>query len=83
MMMTRSSLEACFSLDRETALVGETLTISNCSEGASTYNFDFGNGNGSSDDNPTVVYHQPASIPSPLPLPTRKEETRSVSRRSM
>jgi len=74
------SLEACFSLDRETSLVGETLTISNCSAGASTYNFDFGNGNGSSDDNPTVVYHEAGEYTITLTVSNEADETRSVSR---
>lgn len=52
------SLEACFTLSSESIFVGETLEISNCSEGASSYSYDFGNGDTSSDASPEVAYSE-------------------------
>ncbi|NNE01591.1 MAG: hypothetical protein HKN52_00365, partial [Eudoraea sp.] len=37
-------LEACFEVSSLTLNVGEMLQINNCSEGATSYFYDFGNG---------------------------------------
>ncbi|GGD54467.1 PKD domain-containing protein [Muriicola marianensis] len=52
------SLKACFELSNTTLSVGEVLTISNCSEGATSYSFDFGNGTGSELENPSVSFEE-------------------------
>ncbi len=52
------SLKACFELSTTTLSVGEVLTISNCSEGATSYSFDFGNGTGSELENPSVSFEE-------------------------
>jgi len=47
---------ADFSMDKSTADVGETITFTNQSENTSTYEWEFGDGNTSTEANPTHSY---------------------------
>ena len=51
-------LVACFETNKVSLSVGENLIITSCSKGASTYMYDFGNGESSSDQNPSVIYDE-------------------------
>ncbi len=68
-------LKACFSLSSETVFVGETLEIDNCSEGALTYFYDFGNGSESSNQSPSVVYEEGGEYTITLTVANAKEES--------
>lgn len=48
--------EASFTINTETARPGETILFQNTSEGASTFMWDFGDGNGSTEENPSHAY---------------------------
>jgi PKD repeat protein len=73
------SLKACFELSATTIGVGEILSISNCSEGATTYSFDFGNGTSSALENPTVSFDEGGSYEITLTV-SNEEESRSQSK---
>ena len=45
-----------FSMDNTTARVGETITFTNASQYATSYEWDFGDGNSSTEENPTHSY---------------------------
>ncbi|TDQ33416.1 PKD domain-containing protein [Zeaxanthinibacter enoshimensis] len=51
-------VRACFQVSQNSVMAGASLTITNCSEGAKSYLYDFGNGNTSSDDQPTIYYEE-------------------------
>ncbi|NER11733.1 PKD domain-containing protein [Muriicola jejuensis] len=73
------SLKACFELSATTLRVGEMLTISNCSEGATSYSFDFGNGTSSEFENPTVSFEEGGSYTITLTV-SDGEETKTQSK---
>ncbi len=75
-----TSLEACFSLSSETILVGESLEISDCSEGATSYSYDFGNGEESTDDSPSVVYEEGGEYTITLTVTNNEQETDTKTR---
>ena len=47
---------ASFTMDKPTAKVGETITFTNTSQNTTIYLWDFGDGNTSTDENPTYSY---------------------------
>ncbi len=47
---------ASFTLDKTSSQIGETIYFVNTSENASNYFWDFGDGNTSTDKNPTYSY---------------------------
>lgn len=48
--------EASFTISSEIARVGDTIFFQNTSEGANTFEWDFGDGNGSTEENPIHIY---------------------------
>ena len=74
-----NSFEACFSISSESIFVGESVEISNCSEGASTYAYDFGNGSSSSESNPEVIYSEGGSYTITLTVKNSNDETKQFS----
>ena len=73
------TLKACFELSATTVNVGQELTISNCSEGALSYAFDFGNGTSSELKNPSVSYEEGGSYEITLTV-SDEQETRSQTK---
>lgn len=69
------ALKACFALPQQDILAGETLKISNCSRGAVSYMYDFGNGIQSSEASPEVVYQEGGEYTITLTVTNNKEET--------
>ncbi len=49
---------SCVTVDKSTALKGEVLTFTNCSEDYVTAQFDFGDGNTSTISNPTHIFDE-------------------------
>ncbi len=49
---------ACFQLSDTVLAIGQDLMISDCSEGAVTYLYDFGNGESSTEKNPAIEYDE-------------------------
>jgi PKD repeat protein len=73
------TLKACFELSATTVNVGEMLTVSNCSEGALTYAFDFGNGTSSELENPSFSYAEGGSYEITLTV-SNEGETKSQTK---
>ena len=51
-----SDLVASFRVTPHSAGVGDTIYFTNTSEGANTFDWDFGDGNGSTEENPSHIY---------------------------
>jgi len=49
-------LSVSFTMDKTNAEVGETITFTNTSQYATSYEWDFGDGNSSTEENPTHSY---------------------------
>ncbi len=69
------ALKACFTITQQQILVGEKLQISNCSKGAATYTYDFGNGIKSSEPSPQVVYMEGGEYAITLTVTNSSEES--------
>lgn len=52
---------ACFEISQSTIKVGDTLEITNCSEKAETYEWDFGDGTTSTEETPEHAYESPGN----------------------
>lgn len=50
---------ACFEIDKEVFEIGEELQITNCSTGASSFQFSFGDGSSSDETSPIFSYQDP------------------------
>lgn len=68
-------LEACFQLSDTVLAIGQDLEITNCSDGAVTYLFDFGNGETSSDEHPVTDYEEGGEYTITLTATNELEET--------
>lgn len=49
---------ACFDIDYTIIKVEDEITLTNCSDNADTYFWDFGNDSTTTTESPTVKYHQ-------------------------
>jgi len=74
------TLEACFEISSLTLNVGEMLQITNCSEGATSYLFDFGNGETSADENPSIDFEEGGSYTISLTVENDGGETASFTK---
>ncbi|NNJ89583.1 MAG: PKD domain-containing protein [Eudoraea sp.] len=74
------ALVACFEVNSLTLNVGEMLEISNCSEGATTYLFDFGNGETSEQKNPSIIYEEGGSYTVKLTVTNEDQETKTKTK---
>ena len=75
-----TELQACFEISKDTLPVGETLQIMDCSKGAITYAYNFGNGTNSADASPTVVYQEDGDFNIDLTVTNEAMETKTFSR---
>lgn len=75
-----ADLIACFEVNSTTLNVGEMLEISNCSEGASTYLFDFGNGETSEQANPAISFETGGSYTITLTVTNEDQETKTKTK---
>lgn len=71
------TLKACFEVNSLTLNVGDMLEISNCSEGATSYLYDFGNGETSEEENPAISYETGGSYSITLTVTNEDQETRT------
>ncbi|MEY8020921.1 PKD domain-containing protein [Muriicola sp. SD30] len=74
------ALKACFELSSTTINVGEMLTFSNCSEGATSYLFDFGNGTSSELESPSVSFEEGGSYDITLTVTNDEQESKSQTK---
>lgn len=74
------ALQACFEISSLTLNVGEMLQITNCSEGATSYLFDFGNGKTSEAENPSINFGEGGTYTILLTITNDKEETATFSK---
>ncbi|MGB5700429.1 PKD domain-containing protein [Muriicola sp.] len=74
------ALKACFEVNSLTLNVGEMLEISNCSEGAISYLFDFGNGETSEQQNPSISFEEGGSYTVTLTVTNEDQETRTKTK---
>jgi PKD repeat protein len=74
------ALKACFEVNSLTLNVGEMLEISNCSEGATGYLFDFGNGVTSEQQNPSISFEEGGSYTVTLTVTNEDQETRTQTK---
>ena len=70
-----SALVACFEMSQETVLTGETLQITSCSEGATNFLYDFGNGDASTKENPVITYQEAGTYAILLTVSNEKGKT--------
>ena len=68
-------LEACFELSDTVLAIGQDLEITNCSEGAITYLYDFGNGETSTDEHPETDFEEGGQYTITLTVTNELEET--------
>lgn len=74
------ALTACFTLDKTTAEVGEYLQITSCSEGVSSYLYDFGNGNTSVKENPKILLEESGELHILLTVKDVDEKTETFTK---
>ena len=67
--------QACFFLSDTVLAIGQDLEISDCSEGAETYLYDFGNGETSTDKNPEIEFDEGGIYTITLTVTNEEEET--------
>lgn len=68
-------LEACFELSDTVLAVGQDLEITDCSDGAITYLYDFGNGESSTEQNAVTDYEEGGEYTITLTVTNEDEET--------
>ncbi len=74
------SLIACFEVNSLTLNVGQMLEISNCSEGATSYLYDFGNGETSEEENPAISFETGGSYTITLTVTNEDQETKTKTK---
>ncbi len=75
-----SDLRACFTVSSETIAVGEVLKLVSCSEGATTFLYDFGNGETSLKENPEIILSEGGNYTIKLTVKDEEENTDSFSK---
>ena len=75
-----AELQACFEISKDTLSVGQTLEITDCSKGASSYAYNFGNGQTSAEVNPAVAYQEGGDFNIDLTVTNEAMETKTFSR---
>lgn len=75
-----NALQACFETSSLTLNVGEMLQITNCSEGATSYLFDFGNGQTSEEENPAINFDEGGTYTILLTIENDAEKTATFSK---
>lgn len=73
-------LEACFEISKDTLSVGETLQISDCSKGATSYAYNLGNGASSEEESPITAYQDGGDFNISLTVTNDAMETKTFSR---
>ncbi len=73
------ALEACFEIDEETLMVGETLQLTSCSSGATTFLYEFGNGDASTLENPIATFEESGEYTITLTVSNDKGDTKTFS----
>ncbi|MBT8210172.1 MAG: PKD domain-containing protein [Eudoraea sp.] len=73
------ALEACFEISEETLMVGESLKLFSCSSGATTFLYDFGNGDASTLENPEITFTESGEYTITLTVGNDEGETKTYS----
>ena len=77
---TEEQVTACFEINKDTYEFGEELQITNCSVGASSYEFNFGNGTTSSENSPIISYENSGDYTITLRATSESGKTNTVSK---
>ena len=73
-------LEACFEISKDTLSVGENLQLTNCSKGATSYAYNFGNGKNSTEESPVTTFENGGDFNISLTVTNDEMETKTFSR---
>ncbi|PCJ98683.1 MAG: hypothetical protein COA50_00090 [Flavobacteriaceae bacterium] len=76
----KAALEACFTLDKTSALIGEYIQITSCSKGVESYLYDFGNGNTSVKENPKILLEVSGDFDIVLTVTDKEQNTEIFSK---
>lgn len=75
-----AELKACFQINKEVLAVGEDLVITNCSENATALEFNFGNGDTGTEENPVISYDESGEYIITLTVTNEDEESDTVTK---
>lgn len=73
-------LKACFSLNKDTGMVGEYIKITSCSKEATAFLYDFGNGETSVKENPEILLKEEGDFTIVLKVTDAEQNTDTFSR---
>ena len=76
-----TALEACFEINKDTLSIGEILQLTNCSKGATAYAYNFGNGESSEEDSPSISYQDSGDFNIVLTVSNEAMETKTFSKK--
>ena len=68
-------LKACFTVNKDTVSVGEELHITSCSKDATTFSYQFGNGETSVEENPKIILQEGGDYNITLTVSDDKQNT--------
>lgn len=77
---TEEQVTACFEINKDILEVGEGIQITNCSIGASSYEFNFGNGTTSNENSPLISYENSGEYTITLRVTSENGITKTVSK---
>ncbi len=75
-----ATLKACFTLDKNSASIGEFIQITSCSKGVGSYFYDFGNGNTSVKENPKILMEESGDFNIVLTVTNKEQNTETFSK---
>lgn len=73
-------LISCFEISKNTVEIGEVIQLTNCSVGAVTYQYDFGNGEESTLDSPSIFYENSGEYQITLEITSGNGETKTTQK---
>ena len=77
---TEEQVTACFEINKDILEVGEGIQITNCSIGASSYEFNFGNGTTSNENSPLISYENSGEYTITLRVTSENGITKTASK---
>ena len=75
-----TALKACFEINKDTLSVGESLQLTDCSKGATSYAYNFGNGESSEEESPSTSYQSSGDFNISLTVTNDEMETKTFSK---
>ena len=73
-------LTACFTVSRDTLVIGESLQLTNCSKDAVIFSYDFGNNEISNQESPSVTYEEGGSYTITLVVYDDQKHSKTISK---